>query len=59
MTAEAIERLKWYVTETRKGDVIAASNSRLNGYNTIAMEHQNRAALADLILADIAKEFGG
>jgi hypothetical protein len=58
MTQESLDRIRLYVSGTRHDDVVAASNSRLNGYHTIAMEHENRVVLADLILADLA-EIGG
>ena len=59
MTFETLERIRLYVIGTRRDDVLAASNSRLNGYKAIAMEHENRAQLAKLILDDLDKEHGG
>jgi hypothetical protein len=47
-----------YVSETRKQDAIAARNSRLNGYNSIAADHDNRVLIADMILRDLAAEGG-
>ena len=54
MTPESLDRIKLFVGGVRHEDVIAAANSRLNGYRNTALEHQNRVALADLILADLA-----
>ena len=54
MTLESLERIKFYISNTRKQDVLAARNSRLNGYNTIASDHENRVLIADLILRDLA-----
>jgi hypothetical protein len=45
-----------YINGTRKQDVLAARNSRLNGYNSIACDHENRVLIADLILRDLASE---
>jgi hypothetical protein len=42
-----------YINGTRKQDVLAARNSRLNGYNSIACDHENRVLIADLILRDL------
>ena len=58
MTPDSIQRIKLYVSGTRHDDVIAASNSRLNGYKSVAMEHENRVQLANQILKDIASEHG-
>lgn len=58
MTSECLERVKLYVSGTRKQDAIAARNSRLNGYNAIACDHENRVLIADMILSDIASEGG-
>lgn len=58
MTSECLERVKLYVSGTRKQDAIAARNSRLNGYTSIACDHENRVRLADMILNDIASEGG-
>ena len=54
MTSECLDRLLMYVNGTRKQDVLSARNSRLNGYNTIASDHENRVLIADLILRDLA-----
>jgi len=56
MTSECLDRLRMYVSGTRKQDVLAAGNSRLNGYKTIASDHENRVLIADLILRDLASE---
>ena len=56
MTSECLDRLRMYVNGTRKQDVLAARNSRLNGYSVIASDHENRVIIADLILRDLASE---
>ena len=56
MTSECLDRLRMYVNGTRKQDVLAARNSRLNGYSVIASDHENRVIIADLILKDLASE---
>lgn len=56
MTSECLERLHLYINGTRKQDVLAARNSRLNGYNSIASDHDNRVLIADLILRDLSSE---
>lgn len=56
MSPEAIERIRLFVSGTRRDDVIAAQNSRLNGYKTIATDHENRVIIADLILRDLTEE---
>jgi hypothetical protein len=53
MTPESLDRLRMYVNGTRQQDVLAARNSRLNGYNSIACDHENRVLIADLILRDL------
>ena len=56
MTAEALERVKFYVANTGRISKIAAQNCRFNGHHGIAFAHENEAALADLILTDLNKE---
>lgn len=56
MTSECLDRLRMYINGTRRQDVLAARNSRLNGYNTIASDHENRVLIADIILRDLASE---
>lgn len=58
MTFEALERVRLFVSEHRQRSLIAASNSRLNGYKTIALEHENEAAMAAVILRDLSAEHG-
>ena len=58
MTPESLERIKLFVAGHRRRSVLSASNARENGYKAVAMEHQNEAALADLILQDLASEHG-
>jgi len=56
MTAEALERIKFYVLNTGRISKIAAQNCHSNGHHGIALHHENEAALADLILIDLNKE---
>lgn len=56
MTAEALERVRFYVTSTGRVSKVAAQNCHLNGYHEVARKHENEAALADLILADLNAE---
>jgi hypothetical protein len=58
MTFETLERIRVFVSGHRHKSVIAASNARLNGYKSVALEHENEAALAALILGDLANEYG-
>jgi hypothetical protein len=58
MTFEQIERLRLFVSGHRHKSVIAASNARLNGYKQVALEHENEAALAAVILLDLSSEHG-
>ncbi len=56
MTFESLERIRLFVGGSRKKLVLAASNSRFNGYQNLALEQENEIALADLILKDLAQE---
>jgi hypothetical protein len=56
MTFEALERLKLFVSGHRQKSLIAARNAQLNGYKSVALEHQNEAAFAAAILQDLANE---
>lgn len=56
MDFDSLERLKLFVTGHKHRSVLAASMARQNGYKQIAMEHQNEAQLADLILKDLELE---
>ena len=56
MTSECLDRLRLYVNGTRKQDVLAARNCRLNRYGTLASDHENRVLIADLILKDLVAE---
>ena len=56
MTFQSLERLKLFVTGHKHRSVLSASMARQNGYKEIAMEHQNEATLADLILKDLESE---
>jgi hypothetical protein len=58
MTIESIERLRFYLTQTRTEFLRAANNSRLNGYATIAAEEENKAQFAKLLLEELDKERG-
>lgn len=59
MNLDGLERIKLYITETRKQDVLAARNSRLNGYTKIASDHENRVLMADMALRDLREEIIG
>ena len=56
MTAEALERVKLFVSGHRHKSLCAALYARENKYKQVALEHENEAALADLILQDLEKE---
>jgi hypothetical protein len=56
MTFETLERIRLFVSGHRHKSVIAASNARLNGYKSVALEHENEAQLAALILRDLREE---
>ena len=58
MTFEALERLRLFVSGHRQRSLISANNARLNGYKTVALEHENEAAMAAMILRDLATEHG-
>ena len=58
MTFETLERIRLFVFGNRHKALVAARNSRLNGYKEIALELENEAALADQILKDLATELG-
>jgi hypothetical protein len=56
MTAEALERVRFYVASTGRVSRIAAQNCHHNGYHETARKHENEATLSDLILADLNAE---
>lgn len=56
MNLEQLERVRLFVAGHKHRSVLSASNAKLNGYKSVALEHQNEAALADLILRDLAQE---
>jgi len=56
MTADALERVTFFVTQTGRKCRVAAQNCHANGHHGIAFAHENEAALADLILADLNTE---
>jgi hypothetical protein len=56
MTLEVLEKLRWYIKETGRASHIAAQNSRMNGYVTVALKHENEAVLADMLLTILAQE---
>jgi hypothetical protein len=58
MTLETLERVKFYIEKTRLEFLIAAQNSRLNGYKTIALQEENKAQLAKTLLDDLSRETG-
>ena len=56
MTFEQLERVRLFVAGHKHRSVLSASNARLNGYKQVALEHENEAQLADIILRDLAQE---
>jgi len=56
MTPESIERIRYYVQQTRLEFLTAADNSRRNGYQAIAAQEENKAQMGKLILDDLDKE---
>ena len=56
MTFEVLERVRLFVSGHRQKSLMAAYNARENGYRTVALEHENEAALAAMILKDLANE---
>jgi hypothetical protein len=58
MTLECLERVKFYVEKTRLEFLVAAENSRLNGYKKLALIEENKAQMAKVILDDLSREIG-
>ena len=58
MTFEVLERIRLFVGANRQKSLVSARNARLNGYKSVALEHENEAELAAQILRDLAKENG-
>jgi hypothetical protein len=58
LTFETLERLRLFVGGHRQKSLAVARNAELNGYKSIALEHQNEAAFAAAILQDLANEKG-
>lgn len=58
MTFEVLERIRLFVSGHRQKSLIAALNARENGYRTVALEHENEAAMAAMILRDLSTEHG-
>ena len=58
MTIETIEKLRFYLQQTRLEFLTAARNSSLNGYKSVAAQEENKAQMAKLLLDDLSKEFG-
>ena len=56
MTKDAIERIKLFVSETRRKTLIASQNAKLNGYLQVSLELENEAQFAALILKDLREE---
>lgn len=56
MTLESLERIRFFVSQTRIEFLTAANNSRLNGYKETAAKIENKAQLAQLILDDLVSE---
>lgn len=56
MTADLLERVRFYVQSTGRVSKRAAQNLHANGHHGIAFAHENEAALADQILAELETE---
>ena len=56
MTFELLEEVKLFVSGNRHKAKSAAYIARLNGYNQIALDHENQVVLADKILKGLAEE---
>lgn len=56
MTADLLERVRFYVLSTGRISKTAARNCHANGHHGIALHHENEAALADQILAELETE---
>jgi hypothetical protein len=56
MTFELLESVRLYIGQKVRLDRIAANNSRLNGYKSVALDHENEAVFGENILRDLAGE---
>lgn len=56
MTADLLERVRFYVLSTGRISKTAARNCHANGHHGIAFEHENQGALADQILQELETE---
>lgn len=56
MTADLLERIRFYVLSTGRISKNAARNCHSNGHHSVAFHHENEAALADQILAELETE---
>lgn len=57
MTADLLERVRFYVLSTGRISKRAAQNCHSNGHHGIAFAHENEAALSDQILAELEKQY--
>jgi hypothetical protein len=58
VTFESIERIRLFVRESQRRLRISAVNLRQGGYKELALEKENEAQVAELILRDMANEHG-
>jgi hypothetical protein len=56
MTTETLERLKLFVSGHRHKSLVCALSAREHGHKQIALDHENEAQLAALLLKDLEKE---
>ena len=58
MKQETLDRIRTFVEGHRHNSLVSAQNAQLNGYKVIALQHQNEAEFAKLILRDLESEQG-
>lgn len=58
MTFETLEKIRLYVGQTARASRAAAQNAQLNGYRTVALRHENEAAMGFQILNELVNEYG-
>lgn len=56
MTAETLDRIRFYVKSTSIVSKRAAHNCHANGHHGIGFNHENEAALGDQILSELENE---
>ena len=56
MNFQTLEDVRLFIGSTTHKLKVSAQNARLNGYNAIALELSNEAALGDKILKDLSQE---